>query len=724
MEILTQIERKNIDLVLSQKNEDENYLQKVEVKGKKARKLFILIGNNRIFFFKVGGKLEFDYHLLDILELRSDNPKEITIKLRSDNGKEPLVLGIDFPQDTNEIIFAVDYLFSLNFPTMKSNRVKIVVLPESRQTEIFNNPVNANMAKPEMGSCGGFTLTYFSMCDFMNIQPINEVNWHVDNILAGSPIKEFDYGFFYKKERLIGTDAKPIMAALAINQYFTSFSVRGIKLSSDCLLSIISMLSQNTCFEKLVLNGVGLDRGLTEKLVDALQSNKALPLKELDLGDNAIEDKGMLAVVELLKNCQLNGYQLRSLVLSNCSAGKSSMLALCECLASQESLISNLKNLDISQNRLENDGSVAISNFLGKSKALTHLNLSNGNPQFHQLKVCKTLTNFDSSGNKVEKKHNVHRDMINFLNHSIFLTQLNLSKCSIPVEIISDLFGEGNLMKLESLNVSDNDLGDEGVSQLCDHLSNHPCLRALDISGNFIRRSKARTQMIESIINLLEKKSKTHYFMRSIVIQGGTKSQLKGDLLPVVCSLYYNNTLKEIDISGHAIGDILAAAIGKLLQVNSTLEKLHWDDNGTTHRGLSLFKIGLARNQSLLHSPLPMKDIASSLKSDNTPQHLQKMTELCTEIQQLISNSKAASTANGGLSSNLSNSTGSNTGRLLSPKGPTPNPRASTAVIPTVDPKSTIISCAGLGSFNTSNFDTTDQPSESPLPSNVTVMAK
>ncbi|GAM18740.1 hypothetical protein SAMD00019534_019150, partial [Acytostelium subglobosum LB1] len=678
----------NIDFVLNQRNEEENLLLKIDVKGKKARKLFLLVGNKRAFFFKPGGKLEVDYHFLDIMEVKTDNPKEVQMKFRSDNGKEPLVFAVDNANDSAEIVLAMDYLFTLNFPGMKTNRMKIIVLPDTRVAEIYSSP---NAVTPEIGPCAGLSLTYSSMCDFMNVQPISEVIWHIDYVLNGTDVKDFDYGFFFKKDRLLSGDARPLMAALAINTWFNSFTIKSVKLSTECIGAIISLVGQSTSFEKININGVGFDRSSCEKLVDAIASNKALPLKELDLGNNQIEDKGMIALADMLKTTQL---QLSSLILEGCGVGRAAMSALGEALGANDVMLTHLKYLDISGNKLESEGSNSISNFLVKSKSLRTFKIASTQPLFHQLKKCATITTFDNSGNRIVKKDSLHLDMVRFLNHSLHLTNLNLSRCQMPIEVIQEVFGEGNLSKLETLNIAENDLGDEGISIVCDLLASHTNLKSLDISGNFIRRSKVRTNAIESIINMVEKKSRTYSSIKTLIIQGGSKSQLKGDLLPIICSLYYNSTLKELDISGHSIGDIGAAALGKLLQSNFTLEKLEWDDNSTTARGLMLFKLGLLRNSSLCKMPIPMRDIATSLKSDNTPLNIQRITELVGEIQQQLLDNLAKNTAQSTRPKSMSAGT-------LSP----PKPRSSSTPTFAIDPKMTTATCAGLKSFSDSSVD-------------------
>ncbi|EFA86011.1 hypothetical protein PPL_01244 [Heterostelium album PN500] len=455
---------------------------------------------------------------------------------------------------------------------MKTNRMKITVTPDTRVAEIYSSP---NAVTPEIGPCGGLSLTYYSMCDYMNVQPISEVSWQIEYILAGTDCKEFDYGFFFKKDRLITGDARPLMAALAINSWFTSFIIKGIKLTNECIGSIISLLQQSTSFEKVVLNGIGMDRSACEKLIDAIVGNKTLPLKELDLGNNQIEDKGMIAIADMLKNMQ---FPLTSLILGGCSVGRSAMSSLGDALGVSESAIQHLRYLDIGGNKLESEGSSAISNFLVKSK-----------------------------------------------------------------------------------------------------------------------RSKTRSTAIESIINLIEKKSRTYNAIKTLVLQGGSKSQLKGDLLPIICSLFYNSTLKELDISGHSIGDVGAAALGKLLQSNFALEKLEWDDNSTTLYGLNLFKVGLSRNNTLSNMPIPMRDIAAHVKSD--AQSITRISDLVGEIQQiLLDNTTKSATAAAAASASTTPRHSVSSGTL----SPTKSRTSSTPPF-TIDPKTTTATCAGLTSYNIIN---------------------
>lgn len=67
----------------------------------------------------------------------------------------------------------------------------------------------------------------------MNILPLEELIWQVENYLAEKNITSFDFNLFGSKEKMIGADLKPIMAALALNTHFQDLIVLGLKLHSE-----------------------------------------------------------------------------------------------------------------------------------------------------------------------------------------------------------------------------------------------------------------------------------------------------------------------------------------------------------------------------------------------------------------------------------------------------------------------------------------------------------
>jgi len=81
--------------------------------------------------------------------------------------------------------------------------------------------------------------------------------------------------------------------------------------------------------------------------------------------------------------------------------------------------------------------------------------------------------------------------------------------------------------------------------------------------------------------------------------------------------LFNNKTLEVLDISGNQSGDSLAVALAKMLQHNRTMHTLFWDCNEISVTGLKSILLGLQRNRSIRHMPLPLLDLAAILKKEN-----------------------------------------------------------------------------------------------------------
>jgi hypothetical protein len=127
--------------------------------------------------------------------------------------------------------------------------------------------------------------------------------------------------------------------------------------------------------------------------------------------------------------------------------------------------------------------------------------------------------------------------------------------------------------------------------------------------------------MLESLSNLLSSECP----LETLVLAGGAKSQLKGELVDFIYDLATNTSLVELDISGQQMGNRGAVALGKALQTNNTLASLAWDDNQTTLAGFQSFKVGIDRNISLKVMTLPILDISAAIRTD--PPH--KVQQVC-----------------------------------------------------------------------------------------------
>jgi len=83
--------------------------------------------------------------------------------------------------------------------------------------------------------------------------------------------------------------------------------------------------------------------------------------------------------------------------------------------------------------------------------------------------------------------------------------------------------------------------------------------------------------------------------IQSLSAKGGKSAVLKSDVVDMVFGLMNNDTLTDLDISGHQCGDAIAVVMAKVLQHNRTLSSLDIHNNGLTYAGLSSLLLGLKR---------------------------------------------------------------------------------------------------------------------------------
>jgi len=162
----------------------------------------------------------------------------------------------------------------------------------------------------------------------------------------------------------------------------------------------------------------------------------------------------------------------------------------------------------------------------------------------------------------------------------------------------------------------------------------------LNLSGNFVKsKQKHRVAAIEALINLAEKKS---HGLQTLIIRGTSKSQLKTDLGPFLLALMGDKVaLTKLDITGQGAGEMGAMALGKILQTNTRLLNLAWDDNHTTVEGFAHFVTGLERNRTIQRLSLPVCDIALVMKED--PNGHQRISEFVSTMQKKpLANQRAA----------------------------------------------------------------------------------
>jgi len=210
------------------------------------------------------------------------------------------------------------------------------------------------------------------------------------------------------------------------------------------------------------------------------------------------------------------------------------------------------------------------------------------------------------------------------------VVDLNIAGTNLSSESIVDLLTANR--KLTQLDISDNDLTDDGIVTLSNHFINSAgqcTITSLKMNRVFNRKTGERTNAMK----LLSKAIST-LKVEEFELQGERRSGIKGDLIELVFGLLTNKTLTKLDISGHQAGDDLGLKLGNILQHNHTLSSLMWDNNDMGIFGFKAIKLGLERNATLQHLEIPFDDIfALKGKQDVNPDML---SALMKDIQKVI----------------------------------------------------------------------------------------
>lgn len=242
-------------------------------------------------------------------------------------------------------------------------------------------------------------------------------------------------------------------------------------------------------------------------------------LKSLDLSNNALGEKGVRAFGALLKSQK----SLEELYLMNDGISEEAARAVCELVPSTE----KLRVLHFHNNMTGDEGAIAISEVVKRSPLLedfrcssTRVGSEGGVALSEALKECVHLKKLDLRDNMfgieggvaladaLSKHANLKEAYLSYLNleDKGTVAIANAFKDSAPLLEVLELAGNdvtpaaapalaaclAAKQHLLKLNLSENELKDEGTIQISESLEGLAQLTELDMSTNAIRRAGAR----------------------------------------------------------------------------------------------------------------------------------------------------------------------------------------------------------------------------------------
>nr|XP_021325116.1 ribonuclease inhibitor-like [Danio rerio] len=361
------------------------------------------------------------------------------------------------------------------------------------------------------------------------------------------------------------------------------------------------------------------------QFVSGIVGKNLLLLKELNLNDHQLGDTRVNQLSALLqdKHCQIN-----TLMLRNCALREESCSALASVLRSESS---SLKDLDLSNNNLQDSGVKRLSDGLKDSK-LEKLSLSDCSIS---EEGCKALTSAlrsnpshlielnlggnDPGQSGVKELTNLLQDPHCTLKTLRFLSSAADEICQHVAEIVGK-----NPLLLTELNLSNHKLGDTRVNQLSALLQDKHC----KFNTLILRCCSITEQQCEILTSAL--KSNPSHLRELDLSQNKLESGVKNlsDLLK-----NHQCKLEKLNLCKCSITKEQCEILTSALKSNpSYLRELDLSENQIRNTGLNLLcdvlKDSHCRLQTLRLSSCEMTDeacsaVTSALKSN--PSHLREL---------------------------------------------------------------------------------------------------
>lgn len=302
-------------------------------------------------FFLIGKtvsslKIEKSFHVLTIKTIQVSNDDELVIHYEDGVHKKKLSIKCSVQPAiflARQILSAVKHyfpdfgkffvIFSRNITFLGPHlATTIEVSPSSLYSEFVSLPT----ASPR--PCHSFRRTYAALCDFHEQPYREEVSWDVEKIYTANKLRDLKIDDF---SHLLPKDLLPIVGVLQYSSYFTGLVCDAVRVSSEVIDVILSVIRKSHNLQKLQLRSCALPKDFITLLASALQNNPNACLEHLDLSRNALDDKkGSLSVLQTTLTHFLPGYttlasvlprltQLKYVNVSECQLTEKSMNSLC-----------------------------------------------------------------------------------------------------------------------------------------------------------------------------------------------------------------------------------------------------------------------------------------------------------------------------------------------------------------------------------------------------------
>ncbi|XP_073793404.1 uncharacterized protein si:ch73-286h23.3 isoform X4 [Danio rerio] len=406
-----------------------------------------------------------------------------------------------------------------------------------------------------------------------------------------------------------------VFVLLTSEEEMEEFELQKFKKSDECLIRLSAVIKAS---RKALLNDCNLTDRSCSVLASVLRSDTSL--KELNMSNNNLQDSGVkLLCAGLKEKCDLE-----LLRLSKCDLTEESCSALALVLRSDSS---SLKDLDLSNNNLQDSGVKRLSDVLKESK-LEKLGFSECSISEEGYKALASalrsnpshLIELDLRGNDpgqsgVKELTDLLQDPHCTLKTLRFLSPAADEFC----QFVTGIVGENPLL-LKELNLSDRVLGDTRVNQLSALLQDKHCR----LNRLILHNCSITEEHGENLTSAL-KSNPSH--LRELNLSG---NQIRNTGVNLVCDVLKDSgcRLKRLRLSKCDLTEESCSALASVLRSDSSsLKDLDLSNNNLQDSGVKLLSDELkdSKLEKLSLSDCSIseegyKALASALRSN--PSHL------------------------------------------------------------------------------------------------------
>ena len=295
----------------------------------------------------------------------------------------------------------------------------------------------------------------------------------------------------------------------------------------------------------------------TKAATDIATFLSSMKLKKLDLSHNHLSSDGIIVLCRIANISKLTAINL---------SHNGIRVEAKDDIAAFLSRNTKLQDLDLSCSELEESGCLIIFKVLQNTSVLASLKISNCNVINEAADELATVL------------------LCNTLLQELDLSYNNLSKS----DSVTILKGMKNISNLIVLNVSQNTITDEAAEELGTVLHHNPLLQVLNLSYDNLSTSDAMKifKGIQIILNL-------------VTINIGHNMITDEAVDDLVCLLFCNTSLKEIDLSSNHISASSAIKIFKGMEKFSNLEAINISHNMITDEVAEVIATVLSHNNKL-----------------------------------------------------------------------------------------------------------------------------